>query len=422
MRLTMRERRAVTRVLIERYRKAGKKEKGRILDELVEVTGYSRCYGAYLLRRYGKRLRKGKLTLAAKLPVKVTRRPRGRTYDVAVVEVLKRVWQIMDYPCGKRLVVMIAEVLPILEQHQEISATPGVRNKLLQISAATIDRLLVPERRRLRLRGRSGTKPGTLLKHQIPIRTFTEWDEQQPGFIEIDLVAHDGGNGSGDFAQTLNATDVATGWTEPQGIQNKAQVWTFDALKAIRRRLPFPLLGIDSDNGGEFINGHLLGYCQEEHITFTRSRPYRKNDSCYVEQKNYTVVRRAVGYARYDTPQLLGLLNELYGHLRLYTNYFQPVMKLLSKERQGAKVKKKYDQPKTPYQRVLGSPTVATKVKRRLKQEYALLNPAQLKREITRLQHKLFKLAAGRADLLNRSPKARVGTAHSRNIHDWIFS
>jgi len=227
----MRERKAVTRVLIERYRKARKKEKGRVLDELIELTGYCRCYGAHLLRRYGQRLRKGKITLLAQLPVKVRRRPRSKTYDAAVVEVLKPLWQIMDYPCGKRFVVMIAEVLPILERHEEISPAPAVRQKLLQISAATIDRLLAPERKRLQLHGRSGTKPGTLLKHQIPIRTFAEWDEQRPGFIEIDLVGHDGGNLCGDYAQTLNATDVATGWTEPQAIQNKAQVWTFEALK-----------------------------------------------------------------------------------------------------------------------------------------------------------------------------------------------
>jgi hypothetical protein len=395
MRLTMRERKAVTRLLVERYRKASKKVKGCILDELIGLTHYSRCYGAYLLRRYGKRVRIGKVTLEAQLPVTVRRRPRGKTYDAPVVAVLKQLWQIMDYPCGKRLVAMVPQVLPILEKHQELSPRLGVRKKLLQISAASIDRLLVPERKRLRLRGRCGTKPGTLLKHQIAIRTFSEWDEQQPGFIEIDLVAHDGGNASGDYAQTLNATDVATGWTEPQAIQNKAQVWTFAALKAIRERLPFPLLGVDSDNGGEFINHHLLRYCQEERITFTRSRAYRKNDSCYIEQKNYTVVRRAVGYARYDTPEQLGVLNELYRHLRLYTNYFQPVMKLLRKERHGAKVKKHYDQPKTPYQRVLNSPTLTTNVKRRLKQEYAGLNPAQLKRDITRLQRKLFRLAAG---------------------------
>ena len=345
----MRERKAVTRMLVERYRKASKKEKGRMLDELIELTGYGRCYGAYLLRRYGKRIRLGRVRLAAQMPGKARRRPRGSTYDAAVVEVLTQLWRIMDYPCGKRLVVMLPEVLPVLEKHQEIAPAPGVRQKLIRISAATIDRLLAPERKRLRLRGRSGTKPGTLLKHQIPIRTFSEWDQQKPGFIEIDLVAHDGGYASGDYAQTLNATDVATGWTEPQAIQNKAQVWTFDALKAIRHRLPFPLLGIDSDNGGEFINHHLLRYCQDEHITFTRSRAYRKNDNCYIEQKNYTVVRRAVGYARYDTPQQLRVLNELYGYLRLYTNYFQPVMKLISKQRQGAKVKKKYDEPRTPY-------------------------------------------------------------------------
>jgi hypothetical protein len=252
----------------------------------------------------------------------------------------------------------LKEVIPILEKYKEIELDKTVREKLSKISAATIDRVLALERKKRSLRQRTRTKPGTLLKHQIPIRTFCEWDEQRPGFVEIDLVGHEGGDPSGEYIQTLDMTDVCTGWTETQGVKNKARVWVFEAVKEIRKRLPFKLLGIDSDNGSEFINDHLYGYCEEEKITFTRARAYRKNDNCYVEQKNYSVVRRGVGYHRYDTPQQLRLLNQLYSRLRLYTNYFQPVMKLEEKIRVGSKVKKRYDQPRTPYHRVLESPMV----------------------------------------------------------------
>ncbi len=209
-------------------------------------------------------------------------------------------------------------------------------------------------------------------------------------------MGHEGGDPSGDYIQTLDMTDVCTGWTETQAVKNKARVWVFEALKEIRKRLPFKLLGIDSDNGSEFINDHLYGYCEEGKITFTRARAYRKNDNCYVEQKNYSVVRRAVGYHRYDTPQQLRVLNQLYSRLRLYTNYFQPVMKL-EKIRVGSKVKKKYAQPKTPYHRVLESPQVEKENrenKEKLNQEYAKLNPAELRRQITTLQIKLRKLTA----------------------------
>jgi len=220
------------------------------------------------------------------------------------------------------------------------------KEKILEISASTIDRLLSKEKAKMRLKGRARTKPGTLLKHQIPIRTFADWDEGRPGFVEIDLVSHDGGNARGDYAQTLDVTDVYTGWTETEAVKNKAQIWTFKALKGIRKRLPFKLLGIDSDNGSEFINAHLLRFCKQEKITFTRTRPYRKNDNCFVEQKNYSVVRKAVGYYRYETKKELEILNELYKVLRLYTNFFQPVMKLVKKTRVGSKVIKRYDEAK----------------------------------------------------------------------------
>lgn len=411
MKLTMNERQAVIKAWSSQYRKASKKEKGRILDEVVALTKHNRWYVVGLLRWAGKVIRVGRrVRLVGDLHKKV-KRTRQRLYGEAELESLKQIWAIMDCICGKRLVAILPEIIPILEKHREIVLDVVTRKKLLQISASSIDRLLAPERRKWELHGRSGTKPGTLLKHQIPIRTFADWNEQQAGFVEIDLVGHDGGDASGDYCQTLDVTDVASTWTETCAVINKAQVWVFDALKSIRTHLPFPLLGIDSDNGAEFINNHLLRYCQQEKITFTRGRSGKKNDGCFVEQKNYSVVRRAVGYVRYDSAAQLRLLNALYGHLRLYTNYFQPVMKLLSKERNGAKVKKKYDEPKTPYQRLRDMPDISPKIKQRLKSEYATLNPAQLKREIAKLQERLVKTAA-------RRRRARISnTIHQQPSH-----
>ncbi|EQD74951.1 Integrase catalytic region, partial [mine drainage metagenome] len=227
-------------------------------------------------------------------------------------------------------------------------------------------------REQMALRARSGTRPGTLLKHQIPIRTFSEWNEVQPGLVEIDLVGHEGGSSGGDSCQTLDVTEVASGWTEAQAVLNQAEVWVFEALKDIRARLPFVLRGVDSDNGSEFINHHLLRYCEHERITFTRGR--------------------AVGYARYEGAGQLTLLNRLYGRLRLYTNYFQHVMKLTSKERHGAMVKKTYDRAPTPYQRLLRAPTIPAEARQRLRVEYDPLNPAALKRAIDTLQRLLHLL------------------------------
>jgi hypothetical protein len=270
-----------------------------------------------------------------------------------------------------------------------------------------IDRMLAETRKRYRIKGRSTTRPGSLLKKSIPIRTFADWDEKVPGFFEVDLVSHDGSAVRGDFLQSLNFTDVATGWVEMIAVKNKAQVWVFAGIKSIKERLPFSILGIDSDNGAEFINAHLLRYCRGGHITFTRSRPYRKNDSCFVEQKNYSVIRRTVGYSRYDTDKELNTLNELYSYLRLYVNFFQPVRKLIKKERIGSKIIKRYDEAKTPYRRVLASPDILDEIKVKLKNQYAMLNPAELKRKITKLQNRLLKLNAlkqkVREDLLEKS-------------------
>lgn len=420
MRLTMKERRSVSAVVAKRYQKATKKEKGTILGEYTELTGYNRCYAAFLLRNQGRRMRINDNTVLVGDCRKKVKRTRDRIYDERLVRVLKRVWLIMGFICGKRLKPELKEVIPILEKHKEIELDESVREKLLSISAATIDRVLAVERKKRSVRQRSRTKPGTLLKHQIPIRTFSEWDEQRPGFVEIDLVGHEGGEPGGEYIQTLDMTDVCTGWTETQAVKNKARVWVFEALKEIRGRLPFKLLGIDSDNGSEFINSHLYGYCEQEKITFTRARAYRKNDNCYVEQKNYSVVRRTVGYNRYDNSQQLRLLNQLYSRLRLYTNYFQPVMKLKKKIRVGSKVKKRYDQPRTPYQRVLESSMVEKEYKKKLNQEYAKLNPAELRRQISSLQIKLRKLAA-KENLKKRNQKQDYKNEKSQKNFEYIL-
>jgi len=383
--LTLRERQSVVRELARKYLRAPRKEKGRILDQLAQLTGYNRSYAARALRAAAQPAWKRKQTPKKK----GGRKP---VYGHDVICALTRVWAILDGPCGKRLAPFLPEIVPILERFGELRLDHQVRQKLTSMSASTIDRLLAPTRKKLTLKPRSGTKPGTLLKGEIPVKTFADWQDSEPGFLEIDLVAHDGGSPSGDYAQTLDAVDVATGWTETMAVKNKAQKWVFQALEEIIHRCPFPVKGIDSDNGAEFINAHLMRYCAQHQITFTRSRPYKKNDSCHVEQKNWSVVRRTVGYGRYDTEEEVSVLNQLYQLLRLYTNYFQPVRKLQHKERNGAKVKKSYDVAKTPYQRVLLAPQVSDEVKARLQAEYSTLNPAELKRQIARLKAKLVEL------------------------------
>jgi len=376
-----------------------------MLDEYVRVCGYNRSYGGLVLRQFALRIKiktkdgKQIILLPSKKKVK---RKKPKIYDEQVYEGLKKIWYILDFMCSKRLSVYLREIIPILEKFKEIELAKEVREKLLKISPATIDRLLQEDKKKLEIKCRGRTKPGTLLKNQIPIRTYSDWDEKKVGFVEIDLVSHDGGNVTGDFAQSLDVTDIHTGWTETSAVKNKAQSNVFAGLKEIVNRLPFKILGIDSDNGGEFINAQLLRYCQQNKITFTRSRAYRKNDNCFIEQKNYSIVRRNAGYYRYDSPQALQTLNQLYLLLRLYTNYFQPVMKLQSKTRIKSKVIKKYDRAQTPYQRLLSSP-IGEEIKVKLTKEYLTLNPALLKRQLVKLQDTLTKLASKPVNLYPNS-------------------
>jgi len=355
--------------LRERYRRARKKERGRILDEFVATTGYHRKHAIALLR--GKRHHRN-----PKIPI---RRLRRRIYLAEDKRAVLWLAELFDQISSKRLRAAMNVELDNLRCHLEV--TRACFKRLKRISSSTMDRFRRTERRPA-ARHRGGTKPGTLLKSQIKVRTFADWDDKRPGFEEIDLVQHDGGNPSGFFACTLDMTDVSTGWTEMRAVPTKAQKYVFAALEHVRRDLPFPLLGIDSDNGGEFINDELVRYCERERLTFTRSRAGRKNDNPYVEQKNWSVIRRAIGYARYDTQRQVNQLNALYAVYRLYVNHFLPVQKLVAKVREGSKVKKVYDDPKTPYQRVLDSPQISAKAKRKLRAIHAKLDIVELKRQI----------------------------------------
>jgi len=362
-----------------RYRRASRKERSTILDEFVKTTGYHRKHAIAVLN--GKRER-------VQGPI---RRPRRATYGAKEAAALAVLADLFDHICSKRLRAAMDVELPRLYEADVLQISAACYEKLLVISPATMDRLRT-RHQRTPGRRRGYTKPGTLLKDRIPIRTWADWSEEQPGFCEIDLVDHSGGRvvrGS-DHAWTLCFTGINTTWTECVAVRNKAQVHVFEAIKQARQRLPFPLLGIDSDNGSEFINDQLYRYCLKEKITFTRGRAGRKNDNAYVEQKNWSIVRRAVGYYRYDTPLQLELLNSLYELLHYYGNCVLPVMKLEEKVRVGSKVKRVYDDPKTPYARVLDSSHVSEVVKTQLREEYAQLDLVSLRQGIDELQDQLL--------------------------------
>jgi hypothetical protein len=358
--------------LRERYLSAARKERGLILDEFTKTTGYTRKHAIALLR--GKRQHRN--------PATPLRRPRARIYLVEDQRAVRWLAELFDQIGSRRLRAAMDVELDTL--HERLEVSPACFERLKAISPATMDRLRQTDPR-VRARHRGGTKPGTLLKSQIKVRTFADWDDKQPGFEEIDLVQHDGGNSSGSFACTLTMTDVSTGWTEMQAVRTKAQQYVFTALLHIRHVLPFPLLGLDSDNGAEFINDQLFRYCEQEQITLTRSRTGRKNDNAFVEQKNWSVIRRLVGYVRYDTQRQVDQLNALYAVYRLYVNHFLPVQKLVSKTRAGSKVKKVYDAPQTPYQRVLDSPTVSAEAKSQLRAVHQALDVVELKHQLDRL-------------------------------------
>jgi hypothetical protein len=388
--MSLHSRRELLAAVGPRYRKSDRKDKRDILDEFTAATGYQRKYAIALLNR----LPVTRSATKGKRP----RKTRPRIYDAKVQEALQIVWEIANRPCGKRLAPFLPELIEALSRHGEINWDKVITGKLLAMSAATADRLLKAARASAGPRGKTTTKPGTLLKSQIPIRTFSEWDDGRPGFFEVDLVAHCGDTTRGEYVNTLTLTDVATQWTECFSLRNRSQIAVSEAVALARKLLPFALLGLDSDNGGEFINQTLLRYCQDEKITFTRSRPYKKNDQCHVEQKNWSIVREHVGYDRLETDREHILLRTLYVTLRLYVNFFQPCLKLTHKERFGAKVKKQYDKARTPYQRVMESGVLTDEQAKVLKEQYESLNPAQLWRLLGKEKERLWRAAKKRSE------------------------
>ena len=364
------------RELKNRYKKSSKGQKKVILDEFTQTTGYHRKHAIDLLRgNYNKH--KG-----------VLHRPH-KVYSKQDADILEKAYELLGWICSKRMKPSLRLAVDELIKAGKVSLTQEDRKRIIGVSPATIDRLFKKHKKRPKLKGRSYTKSGTLLKTQIPIRTFSEWNENRVGFEEIDLVGHEGGLAKGDFAHTLNWTDVKASWTEQVAVINKAQVHVFAGIERIRKRLPFPLLGIDSDSGSEFINAHLHRYCIQEQITFTRGRPGKKNDNAFVEQKNDSIVRNWVGYGRFDTQPQVDTLNELYELLRLYTNFFLPVMKLSKKVRIGSKIKKIYDKPTTPYRRILRARDVSKEVKDKLRNQYKILSLVKLKEQIDEVLKRL---------------------------------
>lgn len=369
--MSLKSKRELLEAILPRYLKACKSDKQKILDEFTLSTGYHRKHAIRVLRK----------------KVQVQNRHKGKTktyktiYNGEVVWALVLIWEIYGHICSKRLQPFLPEAIKVLERFQEIELSNETKELLLKISSASIDRCLRPVRIKSS-HGLSTTKPGSLLKKLIPIRTFTEWDDERPGFMEIDLVAHCGNTIEGQYLNTLTCTDICTGWTDVCALPHRSKEEVTKAIRLMRQRLPFNLLGIDSDNGSEFINDLLYHYCLDEKITFTRSRPYKKNDQAHVEQKNWSVVRHAVGYDRWETEQDLALLENIYLDLRFYINFFQPSFKLIAKERIGNQSIKRYDTAKTPYQRILERQDISLEVKARLINLYLQLNPAELRRQI----------------------------------------
>jgi hypothetical protein len=363
-----------------RYVEANRPERGRILDELVSLTGLHRKHAARLLRCGGS----GKRHEA---------RPKRRLYDDAVREALIVIWEASDRVCGKRLRPLVPILVEAMERHGHLQLVDDVRDGLLSMSAATIDRALKSVRDRSAGRPRRRSPPSAAVRRSVAVRTFEGWDDPPPGFMEADLVAHSGPVARGSFVQTLTVTDIATGWTECAPVLVREQSLLTAVLGEIQKLLPFPLLGFDTDNDSVFMNETVRDYCQTAGIAFTRCRPYRKNDQAWVEQKNGAVVRRSVGYRRFEGLEAATALARLYRSLRLFVNYFQPSFKLAGKAREGARVRKRYHLPATPYQRLLADARTSDEVRRSLEAVYATLDPVQLLSDIRQAQARLVEIA-----------------------------
>jgi len=382
-----------------------------MLDEFVSNTGYNRKYAITLLNGWGRRT----TVVVDGKPVTIRggnakrRKGGGRkpTYGPETIEVLERIWAFFGYRCGKILVSLLRDQMVHLEAHPAFGVGIEIKAQLLCISASTIDRRLRPRREKLRLLPKRGhTKRGPMLKGQVPVRVHWPMEDRRAGFFEADTVHHCADSAAGEYCLTLTAVDVCSAWVELDALLNKAQRWTHEGLEHIRIRLPFPMLGLDSDSGGEFINHRIVGWAREEGIHFTRGRSCHKNDNCFVEQKNGDCVRQYVGYARYDTQEECDALAALYEVLCPLLNYFIPTAKLISKERHGARIKKVYEQPtKTPYQRLLTDPSLSDEIKAKLTETYEGLNPIDLQ---LRVNQALDDLASAHSRKLRREKGRRI--------------
>lgn len=371
----------LTLIISKRYLKSKKKkDKSKILDEYCANTGLHRKYAIEKIRD---------ICFDKKDPKK---RGRKKEYSYEADALLITVWEMYDKICGERLHPFLFEGIRKLEQFGYIHPSKSVKDEVLRMSMSSVKRRINSERRRHGKSQFSTTKPGSLLKKAIPIQTIC-WDEESTGFCEIDLVAHCGGSLLGDLIYTLQFVDIKTTWTERKAVMGKGQKGVLKAIKQIRELLPFDLKGIDSDNGSEFINYHLVKYCEQEEIKLTRSRPYMKKDNAHIEQKNYPLVRKILGYDRFDTKQQLKLINDLYDNeLRLYLNFFKPSLKLKEKIRIGSKYKRKYDEAQTPYQRVINHKDIPQEKKDELKTLYETLDPIKLKKSIDKKVSKIISL------------------------------
>lgn len=411
MGFTMAERGKIRENYAKKYREADKAEKTKILNEYLELLGKgNRKYEIYALNREGKKQLRhigGK-----SVNVKITSKQRKKRvykkyYDEDVEKALIRLWKFFRYICGERLVPLLRENLNEIykKRKKEFGISLEVKKKLATISRSTVERLITTERKKHKLKGKSTTKKGTLLKNQIPVRVFWKWDEKQPGFCEIDTISHDGGGEiNSHYAWTLTVTDVALTWTEVRALKNKAQKWTLEAADSVYNAFPVQIKGIDSDSGAEFINQYFKDWCDKRKINFTRGRARHSNDNCYVEQKNGDVVRKTVGYFRFEGDEALATLEKVYSFLNPLINYFYPTKKCIDKiTLPNGKVKRVYEKPlKTPYQRVLEHPNTSDEDKAKVKETKVKLN-------IVTLQEKLEKACEELDNVVTKNYAASTG-------------
>jgi hypothetical protein len=404
--MDMRSREQYLESVRQEYRQASRAQKTKLLNEARKRTRLNR---KVLIR---------KLAHPAQAKPEGRRRPRSASYGADVVSVLVKVWELFDYPCGQRLVPALRAELERLRKNKEIRCSREVAEKLERISPKTVDRLLAREKEIRQLRRNRNPAAHPLLYQRIPVKVAAEWDTQEVGNLQVDYVEHCGRSNGGEYLHTLSTVDIASSWWEGEAISSRSQQATKEGMEAIRKRIPFRIREIHPDNDSGLVNDLLWRYCKGARIKMSRSRPYKKNDNAWVEQRNWTHVRKVVGYQRLDTTGELRVLRELYEQLRLYKNFFQPTMKLKSKTRVGGKIQRQYDEPRTPYQRLLQSHQLSIKANQALRDQYESLNVAELRRNIDQLQQRLFALAeAKQASAIParcRMPQLAIGAAARR--------